>query len=498
MEHAEDGPGPQGQHAGEARWRGLFERMGEGFFVAEALRDAAGRMTDFRFVEVNPAFERLTGIPMQHALGRPVREVIPGVPDDLIRTYARVVDSGEPAEFEVHVPALNDRWYEARARALGHGQFCVLFLEITQRKAVELALVRSEARYRTLFESIDEGFCILQVLFDAAGQPHDYRFVEINPAFERHTGMAGALGRTARELIPNLELTWVHTYARVAVSGEPLRFEDHAPSMGRWFDVFAFRIGNPAEHKVALLFSDITQRKQVEQALREADARKDEFLATLAHELRNPLAPISNGLAILRHAEAGSAVGVRARELMERQLAHMVRLVDDLLDVSRVSRGKVELRKAPVALGAVVEAALETSRPLLDAAGHRLELALPAEPVLLDADATRLSQVLSNLLNNAAKYTREGGHVRLAARCLPQRRVSIAVSDNGIGIPPQMLDQVFDLFTQVGAALERSQGGLGIGLSLARRLVEMHGGHISAASDGAGRGSTFTVELPTL
>ena len=498
MEQREDGRAVEGPHTGEARWRGLFERMAEGFFVAEALRDAAGRMTDFRFVEVNPAFERLTGIPVKQALGRPVREVIPGVQDDLIRTYARVVDTGEPAEFEVHIPALNDRWYEARASAIGHDQFSVLFLEITQRKAVETALVRSEARYRTLFESIDEGFCILQMLFDAAGQPHDYRFVEINPAFERHTGMAGALGRTARELIPNLELSWVQTYARVALTGEPLRFEDHAPSMGRWFDVFAFRVGEPREHRVALLFSDITQRKQVEQALREADARKDEFLATLAHELRNPLAPISNGLAILRRAEPGSPVGARARELMERQLAHLVRLVDDLLDVSRVSSGKVELRRATVALAAVVESALETSRPLLEAARHRLEVGLPEEPVLLEADATRLSQVLSNLLNNAAKYTHEGGHIRLVAYCLPGQRVRIAVSDNGIGIPPEMLGKVFDLFTQVGSALERSQGGLGIGLSLARRLVEMHGGHIGAASAGAGQGSTFTVELPTL
>ncbi|WP_198320945.1 sensor histidine kinase [Azohydromonas aeria] len=608
----------------EARWRGLFERMVEGFFVGQALRDAAGRMTDFRFVEANPAFERLTGIPVTQALGRSVREAIPGVQDELIAAYARVVDTGEPAEFEVRIAALNDRWYEARARAIGHDQFSVLFLEITQRKAAETALVlsekrfrlmadavpqivwitdadgrteffnrhwyaytgltgypgnaadvaatvvhpqdreltmarfnqaratgtafavehrirgasgqyrwflvraepyvdpasgqvtqwygssvdihdrklaeeslrASEARYRTLFESIDEGFCILQVIFDEAGQPHDYRFLETNPAFERHTGMVGALGRTARELVPGLEPSWAETYGHVARSGEALRFEEHAPSMGRWFDVFAFRVGPAEERKVALLFSDITQRKHAEQALREADVRKDEFLATLAHELRNPLAPISNGLAILRHADTASPAGLRARALMERQLAQLVRLVDDLLDVSRVSQGKVELRKALVPLHAVVDLALETSRPLIEAGRHALTVTLPPEPVTLHADATRLAQVLGNLLNNAAKYTPDGGRIVLSARCRPDARVAIAVSDNGIGIPAPMLGQVFGLFTQVGSALERAQGGLGIGLSLARRLVELHGGHISADSAGPGCGSTFTVELP--
>ena len=209
----------------EARWRGLFESMAEGFFVAEAIREPGGAMVDFRFLEVNPAFERLTGVPIASALGRPVTEAIPGVQRELIDAYAGVVDTGRPAEFEVFVPALNDRWYEARARSVGADQFSVLFLEITERKQAQLELERSAQRYRTLFESIDEGFCILEVMLDAAGRGHDYRFLEVNPAFERQSGLGDAVGRTIRELVPHIEDAYVATYARVAETGESIRFE---------------------------------------------------------------------------------------------------------------------------------------------------------------------------------------------------------------------------------------------------------------------------------
>ena len=482
----------------EARWRGLFERMSEGFFIGEALRDAGGRMVDFRFLQVNPAFEKLTGVPPAHAIGRSVKEVIPGVQQDLIATYATVVDSGAPAEFEVMVPALNDRWYEARARRVGPEQFSVLFLEITERKVAQLELSRTAQRYRTLFESIDEGFCILEMLFDEAGRPCDYRFLEVNPAFERQSGLVNAVGRTIREMVPDIEHAYIETYGRVARTGEPIRFESQARALHRWFDAFAFRIGEPQAHRVALLFTDITERKRAEAMLREADARKDEFLATLAHELRNPLAPLRNGLAILGMADAQSGAAARARELMERQLAHLVRLVDDLLDVSRVSRGKVTMKKSVTTLQAVVDLALETSRPLIDAAGHRLAVDLPREPVRVDVDITRMAQVLSNVLNNASKYTPAGGAIALRARLLDPARLEITVQDNGVGIPASMLHNIFELFTQVGGALDRSQGGLGIGLSLARRLVELHGGSIRAASAGENRGSTFFIELPVV
>ncbi|WP_437684890.1 GAF domain-containing protein [Sorangium sp. So ce176] len=228
--------------------------------------------------------------------------------------------------------------------------------------------------------------------------------------------------------------------------------------------------------------------------LRDQDRRKDEFLATLAHELRNPLAPIRTGLEILQ--VAGSAEQARKiLDMMERQVGHMVRMVDDLLDVSRITSGKVELRRERVDLRSVLNGALETSRPLIEAAAHELAVRLPAEPLLLDADPTRLAQVFANLLNNAAKYTPGGGVIRLAA----QREgagVAVRVVDNGVGISADMLPKVFDMFTQVVRSIDRAQGGLGIGLTLVRRLVELHGGTVHAESEGPGRGSTFTVRLP--
>ncbi|NUO73493.1 MAG: response regulator, partial [Frateuria sp.] len=240
---------------------------------------------------------------------------------------------------------------------------------------------------------------------------------------------------------------------------------------------------------------DITERKMAEEALRQADVRKDEFLATLAHELRNPLAPIRNGLELLRRTPADSATAVRARELMDRQLSHLVRLVDDLLDVSRVSQGKIALRRELVSLQSVMELALEICTPLVQAAQHRLQVDLPQQAVLLDADPTRVAQVLGNVLNNAARYTPAGGFIRVHAWRPGGDRVAIEISDNGTGIPREMLERVFDLFTQVDGPERNTHSGLGIGLALARRLVELHGGSIRAASEGPGQGSTFTIEL---
>src|SRR3984885_15291322 len=231
-------------------------------------------------------------------------------------------------------------------------------------------------------------------------------------------------------------------------------------------------------------------------ALTEADRRKDEFLATLAHELRNPLAPLRSGLDILR-ASPTAPNGEEIRDMMDRQLSHLVRLVDDLLDVSRVSQGKVELRKAQIALSELIKTAVEASSPLIGAGRHELILDLPDAEVWLDADLTRLSQVISNLLNNAAKYTPEGGRIVLSAR-RDHNEVLISVSDNGIGIPSDMLPRVFDLFTQVRDNLDRSHGGLGIGLALVKQLVEMHEGSIAAESAGPGKGSSFRLRLPVM
>ncbi|QGZ42163.1 hybrid sensor histidine kinase/response regulator [Pseudoduganella flava] len=258
------------------------------------------------------------------------------------------------------------------------------------------------------------------------------------------------------------------------------------------------RRANALQDANRTLEREMAVRQNAEQALLLADRRKDEFLATLAHELRNPLAPIRTGLDIMRLNGGDPAATERARGVMERQLKQMVRLVDDLLDVSRINTGKLTIRREPVELRAVVSNALEIARPFIDAQGHALAVELPAQPVYVLGDATRLAQVLSNLLNNAARYTPRGGHIRLDAQLDADGRLRIRVADDGIGIAPQMLGEIFEMFVQADASLERSNAGLGVGLSLARRLVELHDGTIEASSDGPGKGSAFVVTLPVL
>jgi PAS domain S-box-containing protein len=249
---------------------------------------------------------------------------------------------------------------------------------------------------------------------------------------------------------------------------------------------------------------DITKRKHLEDELRqvaadlsEANRRKDEFLATLAHELRNPLAPIRNGLQIMKLASDDAPSVAAARAMMERQLEQLVRLVDDLLDVSRITRGNVVLRKERAPLDAVLRSAVETSRPLIEQMGHQLTLKLPEQPVVVYGDFTRLAQVFLNLLNNAAKYSDPQGHLWMTAE--PQGdSVAVTVRDTGIGIPADKLTSIFEMFSQVDRSLEKAQGGLGIGLTLVKQLVEMHGGSVEARSEGSGRGSEFLVRLPIL
>jgi PAS domain S-box-containing protein len=243
--------------------------------------------------------------------------------------------------------------------------------------------------------------------------------------------------------------------------------------------------------------ADLIQRIHFEEALQDADRRKNEFLATLAHELRNPLAPLRNALQLMRLAGGQAETVEQARNMMERQLSQLVRLVDDLMDVSRISRGKIELRKEPVELAVVVNSAVETSRPLIEQMGHELNVTMPKQPIIVDADMTRLAQVFLNLLNNAAKYTERGGRIWLTVE-RQGSDVVVAVKDTGIGIDADHLPHIFEMFTQADRSLEKAQGGLGIGLTLVKRIVEMHGGRVEAKSDGQGRGSEFTVRLPVM
>jgi CheY-like chemotaxis protein/two-component sensor histidine kinase len=242
---------------------------------------------------------------------------------------------------------------------------------------------------------------------------------------------------------------------------------------------------------------DISERKQTEILLQQSNRAKDEFLATLAHELRNPLAPLRTGLQILKKPQVAEKIQQRTLETMDRQLTHMVRLIDDLLDISRINSGKIRLELARTSLRAALQTALELARPAMDAAGHVLHVELPDPDIALHADETRLAQAFGNLLNNAAKYTPAGGRIALRA-WQEGGQACVEVQDTGIGIPPEMLDRVFSLFAQVDGGAGTSGGGLGIGLFLVRGLVQMHGGTVEARSAGSGKGSSFLVRLPCL
>jgi signal transduction histidine kinase len=239
----------------------------------------------------------------------------------------------------------------------------------------------------------------------------------------------------------------------------------------------------------------LSESKTYALALQEADRRKDEFLATLAHELRNPLAPILNAVQLLELGGLDSLPLAELHDIMKRQIKHMVRLIDDLLDLARVAQGKIKLQSAPARLGDIVSDAVETSSPLIQAGQHRLTVSVPDPDLTIHADSVRITQVLSNLLNNAAKYTPEGGSISLDAR-VEGKWIVFRVRDTGLGIPLAMLSRVFDMFAQVNQHLNRAQGGLGIGLSLVKAIVELHGGKIDVRSAGEGQGSEFSVRLP--
>ena len=475
--------------------------------------------TEGRITYLNPVARSLTGWTHEEAAGKPVETVFRIINEDTrepvgspvveVVRHGKVVglanhtvliakDGSECAIDDSAAPIFDERGSLAGV--------VLIFRDVSERRRAQRTIAESEARMRAMFQAALD--CIISI-------DHEGKVIEFNPASGQTFGYRreDVLGRDLADLIipPSLRERHRQGFARYLETGESVILDRRLLLTAMRADGAEFpvelavtRIPTAGKPIFTAYLRDITEPKRMQDALRqyaadvlEADRRKSEFLAMLAHELRNPLAPITNALQILRLTGGNGEKAQPALDMMQRQLGQMVRLIDDLLDVSRISQGKIELRREPIELALAVNHAVEASRLSCEAMDQELSVTLPPEPLYLSADPARLAQVVGNLLNNACKFTGRGGRIGLTVAAEGAEAV-IRVRDNGIGIAADQLPRIFEMFTQVDSSLDRAQSGLGIGLTLVRNLTEMHGGTVGVHSAGIGQGSEFMVRLPML
>jgi len=472
----------------------LIETMDEGFCLIDMVRGENGRAVDYEFVEVNKAFSHQTGL--RDCVGRRARELVPGLEQRWIDIYDEIAVTGEARRFVEGSSAMG-RWFSVYASRIEHPggrRVALLFTDISERMRTEEALRESEAKFRTIADAMP------QMIWSATP---DGRFDYANEGWRGFAGVApeslhGAGWKTLAdpEELPALHQAWSASQE----GGAPFEIEHHARHHSgewRWVLTRALPVRDPEGQILRWMgtMTDIHEQKTISEELRLANSRKDEFLAMLAHELRNPLAPISTAAQILKLSGNDPKRLAHASDVIGRQVRHMVGLVDDLLDVSRVNRGLAELERVEVDMRTVLHGALEQARPLIERQRHTLAEEVGPGRAIVIGDSKRLVQVLANLLTNAAKYTPERGRIAVSLSTT-QDEVTLSVRDNGIGIEESLLPHVFDLFTQAKRTPDRSHGGLGLGLALVRSMIVLHGGRVQADSAGLGQGSCFTVILP--
>ncbi|WP_159351290.1 PAS domain-containing protein [Roseomonas harenae] len=497
----------------EARIRGLFARMGEGFFLGEILRDpGTGAIADFRFLEANPAFETQTGLPVSEVLGRPARDVVPNLPDWLFETYARVAETGVPERFELHVPDLGGRWYQARAhQAEGDGRFAALFMDVTEHKQAEEAL----RRQLHLTEAITNNAAASLFIMD-----EQQRCAFMNPAAEELTGfsLAEAKGRILHDVIH-------HTHP----DGSPFPLEDcpidrafpdrmrvqgeevFVHKDGHFYTV-AFTASPMLENGVpvgtVIEAQDITERKRTEQALaaakeaaEEANRAKSQFIANMSHELRTPLSAVIGYSEMLEEEAAdieGGEVLTKDLQKIGSNARHLLSLINDVLDLSKIEAGKMEVQPEEFDTSKLVQEAANTIHALVASKENSLEIDLAPDLGEMYSDPLKIRQCLINLLSNAAKFTERG---RITAKAERMRDdagyhwVEFSVADTGIGMTPEQMSRLFTRFTQADSSTTRRFGGTGLGLSISKAFCSMLGGDIAVDSL-PGQGTTFRIRLP--
>jgi PAS domain S-box-containing protein len=547
--------------ASEEQYRSLFEAMEEGFGIGELVRDEAGRVIDYVWVELNPQLERLSGLGREQLVGRRISEVLPGLSDWWVQTYERVVATGEVVRFEQYLDQLG-RWYDFTAFPRGGDRFAVLYDDITERKQAEVqraalaTLNQFRLRLSDALRQTDRADQITLVAACALGEQlgadrvyfgevdRDDSYLVIPPDYYTRDGSTSIAGRYRIEAF-GAHVDQEMRAGRPVVSADAQTLaeaSDTERAAYRGIDVRAF-IAHPLVRQgrlVALL--GVTQatprawtslelelvretaertwtmveRARAEEALRDSEARlqvlyaqeqvaraqaeeasrlKDEFLATVSHELRTPLTSLLGYAELLQRRRRDEAYVARAAEKILHSARAQAELIEDLLDISRIISGKLRIEPAPIQLVDVIQAALDTVRPMMEAKGQQIRMALDHEGSAVRGDASRLQQVVWNLLSNAAKFTPPGGQIRVRLARVGNH-AEVRVADTGQGIAPAFLPYVFDRFRQADSSSQRMHGGLGLGLAIVRHLVELHGGTVSVTSRGEGHGATFTVRLP--